>query len=96
MKSRNEHGYGFRPGGFFEVKNNSAWSDLMSLIYVHINLPWKSKDFFFNGFSVKTIVLVRVYYQQILGNVILWSLTSRVYIITLWIWMEEFCGDSVV
>ena len=33
-------------------------------------LPWKSKDYFFNGFSLKTIVLVRVYYQQILGNVI--------------------------
>ena len=42
-------------------------------------MPWKSKNDFFNGFSVKTIVLVRVYYQQILGNVILWSLTSRVW-----------------
>ena len=30
--------------------------------------PWKSKDYFLNGFSVKTIALVRVYYQQILGN----------------------------
>ena len=33
------------------------------------HMPWKSKDYFLNGFSVKTIVLVRVYYQQILGNV---------------------------
>ena len=32
--------------------------------------PWKSKDYFLNGFFRKTIVLVRVYYQQILGNVI--------------------------
>ena len=47
-------------------------------IYI-IYIPWKSKDYFFNVFSVKTIVLVRVYYQQILENVILRSLTSRVY-----------------
>ena len=33
-------------------------------------LPWKSKDYFLNGFSVKTIVLVRVYYQKVLGNII--------------------------
>ena len=44
-----------------------------------LGMPWKSKDYCFNGFSVKTIVLVRVYYQQILENVILWSLTSRVW-----------------
>ncbi len=27
-------------------------------------------DYFLNGFSLKTIALVRVYYQKILGNVI--------------------------
>ena len=39
--------------------------------------PWKSKDYFLNGFSVKTIVLVGIYNQQFKGLFFLWSLTSR-------------------
>ena len=33
--------------------------------------PWKSKDYFLYGFSVKTIVLVRVYNQQFQGTILL-------------------------
>ena len=40
------------------------------ILYYSLTLPWKSKDYFLNGFSVKTIVLVGIYF--------LWSLTSRV------------------
>ena len=50
---------------------------LVKILY----LPWKSKDYFLNGFSVKTIVLVGIYNQQFKGTILLWSLTSRVYII---------------
>ena len=40
--------------------------------------PWKSKDYFLNGFSVKTIVLVGIYNQQFkIKFSFLWSLTSR-------------------
>ena len=34
-------------------------------------MPWKSKDYFLYGFSVKTIVLVRVYNQQFQGTILL-------------------------
>ena len=33
--------------------------------------PCKSKDYFLNGFSVKTIVLVGIYNQQFQGTIIL-------------------------
>ena len=33
-------------------------------------LPWKSKDYFLNGFSVKTIVLVGIYNQQFKGTIL--------------------------
>ena len=33
--------------------------------------PCKSKDYFFNGFSVKTIILVGIYNQQFQGTIIL-------------------------
>ena len=40
-------------------------------------------DYFLNGFSVKTIVLVGIYNQQFKGtDFFLWSLTSRVKLIT--------------
>ncbi len=32
--------------------------------------PWKSKDYFLNGFSVKTIVLVGIYNQQFKGTIL--------------------------
>ena len=31
---------------------------------------WKSKDYFLNGFSVKTIVLVGIYNQQFKGTIL--------------------------
>ena len=31
-------------------------------------MPWKSKDYLLNGFSVKTSVLVKVYNQQFQGS----------------------------
>ena len=34
-------------------------------------MPCKSKDYFLNGFSVKTIVLVGIYNQQFQGTIIL-------------------------
>ena len=33
-------------------------------------IPWKSKDYFLNGFSVKTIVLVGIYNQQFKGTIL--------------------------
>ena len=32
--------------------------------------PWKSKDYFLNGFSVETIVLVGIYNQQFKGTIL--------------------------
>ena len=32
--------------------------------------PWKSKDYFLNGFSVKNIVLVGIYNQQFKGTIL--------------------------
>ncbi len=50
-------------------------------MYKYIYIPWKSKDYFLNVFSVKTIVFVGIYNQQFKGtDFFLWSLTSRVYI----------------
>ena len=60
---------------FFLVPWDSSPSNQQLGYYV---FPGSPKTIFVNVFSVKTIVLVRVYYQQILENVILWSLTSRV------------------
>ena len=34
------------------------------------HLPWKSKDYFLNGFSVKTIVFVGIYNQQFKGTIL--------------------------
>ncbi len=34
-------------------------------------VPWKSKDYWLNGFSEKTIVLVGIYNQQFQGTIIL-------------------------
>ena len=34
------------------------------------HIPWKSKDYFLNGFSVKTIVLVGIYNQQFKGTIL--------------------------
>ena len=39
-------------------------------IYIYIYIPWKSKDYFLNGFSVKTIVLVGIYNQQFKGTIL--------------------------
>ena len=33
-------------------------------------IPWKSKDYFLNVFSVKTIVLVGIYNQQFKGTIL--------------------------
>ena len=38
----------------------------MNMLYI----PWKSKDYFLNGFSVKTIVLVVIYHQQFKGTIL--------------------------
>ena len=38
---------------------------------INLYLPRKSKDYFLRGFSVKTIVLVRVYNQQFQGTILL-------------------------
>ena len=35
-----------------------------------MDVPWKSNDYLLNGFSVKTIVLVRVYNQQFQGTIL--------------------------
>ncbi len=35
-----------------------------------LQIPWKSKDYFLNGFSVKTIVLVGIYNQQFKGTIL--------------------------
>ena len=35
-----------------------------------IYLPWKSKDYFLNGFSVQTIVLAGIYNQQFKGTIL--------------------------
>ncbi len=40
-------------------------------VATHLVFPWKSKDYFLYGFSVKTIVLVRVYNQQFQGTILL-------------------------
>ena len=32
--------------------------------------PWRSKDYFLNGLSVKTIVLVGIYNQQFKGTIL--------------------------
>ena len=37
---------------------------------IYIYIPWKSKDYFLNGFSVKTIVLVGIYNQQFKGAIL--------------------------
>ena len=42
---------------------------LMSLSPI-IWKPWKSKDYFLNGFSAKTIVLVGIYNQQFKGTIL--------------------------
>ena len=34
------------------------------------HFPWKSKDYFLNGFSVKTIVFVGIYNQQFKGTIL--------------------------
>ena len=39
---------------------------LYSILYI----PWKSKDYFLNGFSVKTIVFVGIYNQQFKGTIL--------------------------
>ena len=36
-----------------------------------VYLPWKSKEYYLNGFSAKAIVLVGIYNQQFQGTVIL-------------------------
>ena len=46
-------------GGGFLKKNSCVWCG-----------PWKSKDYFLNGFSVKTIVLVGIYNQQFKGTIL--------------------------
>ena len=38
--------------------------------YIYIYIPWKSKDYFLNVFSVKTIVLVGIYNQQFKGTIL--------------------------
>ena len=40
---------------------------------MYLYVPWKSKDFFLNGFSGKTIVLVRISNQQFQGTILLYS-----------------------
>ena len=45
-------------------------------------IPWKSKDYFLNGFSVKTIVLVGIYNQQFKGSILFMVLDFQgIYII---------------
>ena len=46
-----------------------TYGELGSLGYMYI--PCKSKDYFLNGFSVKTIVLVGIYNQHFQGTIIL-------------------------
>ena len=36
-------------------------------------IPWNSNDYFLNGFSVNTIVLVGIYNQQFKGTILLYS-----------------------
>ncbi len=36
----------------------------------YVCMPWKSKDYFLNGFSVKTIALVGIYNQQFKGTIL--------------------------
>ena len=46
--------------------------DLNHLVPIYLlPFPCKSKDYFLNGFSVKTIVLVGIYNQQFQGTIIL-------------------------
>ena len=42
-------------------------------IYIHsiYHIPWKSKDYFLNCFSIETTVSVRVYDQQFQGTIFL-------------------------
>ena len=40
-----------------------------SMVFLR-NEPWKSKDYFLNGFSGKTIFLVGIYNQQFKGTIL--------------------------
>ena len=51
-------------GGKFSMCSNTVCA------YIYIYIPWKSKDYFLNGFSVKTIVLVGIYNQQFKGTIL--------------------------
>lgn len=60
--------------------------------------PWKCKDYLLNGFSLRTIVLVRVHDQQIEGNAISMafdtSFTSTVsihiYILLIYLFFDKY------
>ena len=55
------------------VKKNGGGGGIVSslgVIFKYIYIPWKSKDYFLNGFSVKTIVLVGIYNQQFKGTIL--------------------------
>ena len=51
--------------------HGSKTPQVLKMVEGCICIPWKSKDYFLYVFSVKTIVLVRVYNQQFQGTIIL-------------------------
>ena len=53
----------------FDLEVNGSMVRINGLF--HLLIPCKSKGYFLNGFSVKTIVLVGIYNQQFQGTIIL-------------------------
>ena len=56
---------GVSPGFGFDDSGPNIYNPAYLFI-----IPWKSKDYFLNGFSVKTIVLVGIYNQQFKGTIL--------------------------
>ena len=64
---------------------------------LYIYIPWKSKDYFLNGFSVKTIVLVGIYNQQFKGTILFMVLDFQgiyIYIFNICINMYKYVLDK--